>query len=41
MKLIVAGLIALFATSQAQSCSHDLEVRCIDDINKGNHFFYS
>jgi hypothetical protein len=41
MKTIIVGLFALFATATAREitvsadeCPHDLEVRCIDDINK-------
>lgn len=33
MKLIVL-LLALFALALTHDCPHDLEVRCIDDINK-------
>lgn len=36
MKLVIVllALLALFAVSSAYDCPHDLEVRCIDDINK-------
>jgi hypothetical protein len=36
MKLIVLilALLAVFAAAAPAECPHDLEVRCIDDINK-------
>jgi hypothetical protein len=37
MKLVIVllAILALFAVSvSAHDCPHDLEVRCIDDINK-------
>lgn len=34
MKLLLA-LGALLGLATAYDCPHDLEVRCIDDINKG------
>ena len=33
MKLLLI-VLALFALALAYDCPHDLEVRCIDDINK-------
>ena len=41
MKFLIAGVLALFAASNAaeirihsDECPHDVEVTCIDDINK-------
>jgi hypothetical protein len=35
MRVVVLALLALFAfLAVAHDCPHDLEVRCIDDINK-------
>jgi hypothetical protein len=36
MKLLVLilALLAVFASAAPADCPHDLEVRCIDDINK-------
>lgn len=30
----VLGFVALLGLTAAADCPHDLEVRCIDDINK-------
>lgn len=39
MKLFILAITMLFAVTlasrAAESCTHDLEVLCIDDINKG------
>jgi hypothetical protein len=36
MKLFaLLGLAALATSATASECTHDLEVLCIDDINKG------
>jgi len=36
MKLVIVllALFAFLASSNPHECPHDLEVRCIDDINK-------
>jgi hypothetical protein len=36
MKLVIVllALLALFVSVSSYECPHDLEVRCIDDINK-------
>ena len=34
MKVFLLALLALLAVAFAAECPHDLEVRCIDDINK-------
>ncbi len=42
MKLIVFAFVLLFAFVQSfsvkASCTQDLEVKCVDDINKGTAF---
>lgn len=32
--VLILALLAVFASAAPASCPHDLEVRCIDDINK-------
>jgi hypothetical protein len=34
MRVFLVALLALLALAVAHDCPHDLEVRCIDDINK-------
>jgi hypothetical protein len=42
MKLLTLAFVLFFAVvlSNAATCTHDLEVLCIDDINKGIQLSY-